>query len=52
MESAPTAAALCPFVTLHSYLCCLWCGCGRKLQFRRYDPVVRQHVIFEESKMR
>jgi len=24
----------------------------RKLQFRRYDPVVRKHVIFEETKMK
>jgi len=24
---------------------------GRKLALRKYDPVVRQHVIFEESKI-
>jgi large subunit ribosomal protein L33 len=23
-----------------------------KLQFRKYDPVVRKHVIFNESKIR
>ncbi len=23
-----------------------------KLQFRKYDPVVRKHVIFKESKIR
>jgi len=24
----------------------------RKLVFRKYDPVVRKHVIFEETKLR
>jgi large subunit ribosomal protein L33 len=24
----------------------------RKLAFRKYDPIVRQHVVFEESKMK
>lgn len=24
----------------------------RKLQFRKYDPVVKRHVVFEETKLR
>ncbi len=24
----------------------------RKLEFRKYDPVVRQHVVFKEEKMK
>eukprot|EP01040_Poterioochromonas_malhamensis_P002071 gene2071-2208_t len=24
----------------------------RKLQFRKYDPIVGQHVVFTESKMK
>lgn len=28
------------------------CRVYRKLVFRKYDPVVKKHVLFEESKMR
>lgn len=25
---------------------------GKKLSFKKYDPVLRQHVVFEEAKMK
>jgi ribosomal protein L33 len=28
------------------------CALFSKLAFRKYDPVVKKHVLFEESKMR
>jgi hypothetical protein len=43
-----------PFDSLPSRSCASGCACRvcRKLVFRKYDPVVKKHVLFEESKMR